>query len=774
MERIDGLPLDAFCDSRRSTVEERLALFLKVCGAVQYAHRNLLIHRDLKPSNILVDNEGEPKLLDFGIAKRLAAEAGVAAQPTRFDARPLTPSHASPEQVRGTAITTASDVYSLGVLLYRLLTGLGPYGSAPRQELERAICERLPARPSAVVLGRGRLEMGAESESGGERELGTEETRARARRLAPQRLSWRLRGDLDTIVLKALAKEPERRYRSVAELAEDVERHLASRPIAARPDTATYLAWKFARRHRAAVLFAATLVSLLVVWIVDLEVQQRRLGREKRRAQQALAFLVEAFQRAGPPTAPGAPVPATAVLDSAARSIERDLAAQPEMQARLMTSIGLAYWDLRRETDASRLFERALAIRLAQGDRVSKEVAQGWELVAITRQARDDLASATAAARHAVELQRKLDPADSVGLASSLNVLGDILSTRKPSPEAERLLEEAVRLAQRGGGEEAGRLAHYLISLGRAKLALSKDQEAERLYRRAFLLQRRSLSPDDPLLLYNEQKFAFALSRLGRSREAESRLRRIAGRQMALAVPETDRAATLGNLSSVLESAGKLDEAIAVRREMLSILMRHLGPRDLRTSGAQQAMARLLFTSGRLDEGRRLADQALATNRKVAGDRSMSTAGTLLTLANFERGAKRYERGIELASECLSIFEEWLGADHWLLVNPLREIAGGLMEQKKFAAALPHLERARALLVRADSKVSAQRSMTDVMLAQALIRVGRGEEAGPILRDSERRLTAEFGPADSRLVCIRNLLKVVDQLAHTRQMRTAL
>jgi eukaryotic-like serine/threonine-protein kinase len=257
MELIDGLPVDEYCDRHRLTIDERLALFLRICAAVQHAHQNLLVHRDLKPANILVTPEGEPKLLDFGIAKQLEPAAEIEAR-TRTGLRVMTPSYASPEQVKGGAITTASDVYSLGVLLYELLAGRGPYQveeGAPPYELERAINEQEPEKPSTALLWPGKP---------------SAEEIAAARGSRPAALQRRLVGDLDIIVLTALRKEPARRYASVAGLAADLERHLHDLPVSARPDTLRYRARKLVCRHRAAVMAASAVVLLVAALVAGL------------------------------------------------------------------------------------------------------------------------------------------------------------------------------------------------------------------------------------------------------------------------------------------------------------------------------------------------------------------------------------------------------------------------------------------------------------------------------------------------------------------------
>ena len=304
MEYVEGQPLDQYCDERKLDLRKRLKLFIDICAAVQYAHQNLIIHRDLKPANILVTADGTAKLLDFGIAKLLNHGNGsnTVSELTRMNERLLTPEYASPEQIIGGAITTASDVYSLGIVLYRLLTGLRPYdlsGAASQLEMERSICVADPPRPSANV--QRAMQSGAAE---GEQPIAA---LALARSVSPERLRRRLVGDVDAIVMRALRKEPQHRYSSVERLVADIRHYLDNEPVQARQGNWVYYTQRFVRRHTTAVVASVGFLMFLTAVAVVMSIQRQsiaaaleRATHDRERAEQVSDFMLDVFSAADP------------------------------------------------------------------------------------------------------------------------------------------------------------------------------------------------------------------------------------------------------------------------------------------------------------------------------------------------------------------------------------------------------------------------------------------------------------------------------------------
>lgn len=461
MEFVEGEPIDQYCDERRLSIRQRLELFLTVCRAVQYAHRKLIVHRDIKPSNILVSSDGKVKLLDFGIARILSDDRADsdAATLTRTGTLPLTPSYASPEQVRGESISTASDIYQLGVVLYELLTGCRPYEVSGRTpgETEQIICEEEPRRPSTAFMKTVLI---------GENQYGDLDGISRTRQAAPRQLRKQLRGDLDTIVLKALAKAPERRYESVAQFAGDIRRYLEGRAVSAVADSWLYRAQKFVRRHRVGVAATAIIALLLFGYAVTItrHSQRTELALEKARleaqkSEQITNFLMGMFEASDPAVAIGDTVTARVLLR---RGVERaeQLDDQPFVQAQMFDVVGRVYLNLGEYQNASSLLDRSLELRQSQlGDSHIQVGHSHYHLGLATHHT----GNYREAARHfeiAVEIYRLHPDYLSPEVASSFHYIAGIKNVRGSAAEGKALHREALNLRRELFGD-----AHPQVAL---------------------------------------------------------------------------------------------------------------------------------------------------------------------------------------------------------------------------------------------------------------------------------------------------------------------
>lgn len=684
MEYVEGGPITEFCDRQRLTIRERLQLFLDVCSAVHHAHRNLIIHRDLKPGNILVTQRGQVKLLDFGIAKLLnPGMTAIAAPVTRAAQRVLTPEYASPEQLRGDPLSTTSDVYALGVVLYELLTGSRPHESghpAPHELVNRVLQEE-PERPSAAVL----------------RSPDT----ASNRDATPEHLSRDLRGDLDAIVMMALRKEPARRYGSADLLAQDIQRYFDGLPIIAHKGNRWYHVRKFVRRHRVAVT-AAAIVATSLVGGAGIAVRQNAIAQQERdRAQQALAeaeqiteFLIGMFESNDPAQQRGKDVTAQDLLRRGQRQAE-ELRDHPLVQARMLEAIGRVYHATADYAQARALLERALSIREARLGVNHPDVAQTLSLLTETLRYQGRYVDADAAAQRALDIRVRAFGPDHPDVGASLMQAAAMAIFRADLDRAIDLTRRGVAVLERSSASQQT-LAAALSTLGATLSRRGEYEEAERHLRRAIAINR-NLGAEQPQLANSIMSLAYVLDELpGRASEVEALYREgMEMRRRTLGADHPLYAYALGDLSIFLQGQGRNNEALQLAQQHVDLVTQIFGAEHPRTAEALSTSARALHRVGRTSEAIVVARRSAELRGTSLGRDHNSYGAALHTLAIMLHAHGSTAEAEQLMHQAIAIFTNSSGgAESGLVALAYSDLGGFALDARRYKAAEQSLQHA--------------------------------------------------------------------------------
>lgn len=635
MELIDGERIDRYCDAHRLSVHRRLGLFLKVCEGLQFAHRNLVIHRDLKPGNILVDATGTPKLLDFGIAKliprdvagELSSLRSGGVDETRWtEGRPMTLWFASPEQVLGDPITVASDVYSLGVLLYLLLTGRLPYQYTDSEILFSSVCRETPRPPSEVValdeeaaIGPGRVAFLKAAEV------------AAQRGATPETLHRCLAGDLDAITAKTLSKVPARRYGSVEELAADVRRYLGLLPVEARDGNHLYRAGKFVRRNRwavgtaAAFLLVVAMFTMVLFNFLQVARAQRDLAEAERdRAESLSTFLEELFQEADPNKAAGREVTVREFLDPGRRLLmAAGLKEEPEARVRALKTLGRLYFDLGYYREARELLAEEVRI-LREIDAQSLDLASASNNLAVAYDRTGSPELAESMYREVIAIRKRLGKEED--LRKPMNNLATNLMNRGEVEQAAEIYRETLEMRRRAleqataedRADAAKDLATSLRSLATALLHQGKLDEAEPLLVEALDIRRRELGPRHTDVAQVLSSLGLLRQLQGRFEEAEELLEEALAIRSARYDPDNDFVAqSKKELASVLLDRGQVTEAIRLLEEALAVFRRKKTADNWRVAEAESVLGACYMAEGRYEDARPLLESGYRALSKV-------------------------------------------------------------------------------------------------------------------------------------------------------------
>ncbi len=571
MEYVKGVPITDYCDRHCLPTRARLELFRQVCDGVQHAHQKGIIHRDIKPSNVLVAVQGEkpiPKIIDFGLAKATAQRLTERTLFTEHGQLIGTPEYMSPEQAdfTGLDVDTRTDVYSLGLLLYELLVGALPFDSKELREggldvIRRKIREEQPARPSTRVT----------------RLKDQSSTVAEKRGTDPAALSKRLRGDLDWIVMKALEKDRTRRYASASDFAADIERHLVHQPVQASPPSTVYRFRKFVARHKTGVAAGALVLAALILGITGTTIglfravrAQRVAHEEAEASRQVSEFLEGLFAVSDPGEARGNSITAREILDNGGEKIARELADQPLVQARLMTTMGRVYRRLGLYDDARPLLENALETRRRELGEDALDVARselelGWLMSEI-----GDYQAALPLFEHALHVQEKALDTEHPDVARTISSMANVHNRTRRFDEARGLHERALAIRENTLGPDHPDVSNSLNLLGNVHVATGDYESAIPLYERALAIREKALGEDHPRV-----------------------------------------AVVLGNLANAYWSLGDFDAARPLNARALAIQEKVLGPDHPALANALNNMANLLSASGDYAEAQKIHERAL-------------------------------------------------------------------------------------------------------------------------------------------------------------------
>ena len=734
LEYVDGIDLRTYCDQRRLDIRRRLHLFLTVCGAVSYAHSHLIVHRDLKPSNMLVTSDGDVKLLDFGIAKLIDSDASHASLQRVF-----TPEYAAPEQVRGDAVTTAVDVYALGLLLYDLLTGRRPYkaNNSTPAAYERAILDQEPTRPSMAF--------------GNDESSGALSTPAARSTLASQQTLHALRGDLDAIILKALRKQPEQRFASVADFADDIRNYLARRPVDARRGGWRYRSSRFLRRHALAAILSSIAVVALVsglamaLWQADEARLQRDLASsEADKSQQTVQFLLDIFRSADPASTKGEKITAEELLKSGAERAEHYRFTDPSVQFDLLMAMGEAYLGIGEKKEAFELFQRALDVQVKRLPDATEKRVHGLTLFARSQDGLDDLKGAAANLQEASRLlpdeARESELAADLAMTRGINRMsqGDISGAIEDMSQGASLY---VKL--RGAADDIA--ANAAITLSWAYDDQDRHAEARTLLE-PIVAALRASDAANPVRLadaldalantYGTSAEAAAASQM--RKEALEITRRVYGNTHPYV------GTRLNNLSFSLMRSHDYAGANAAMKQGIEVRKAYDLPTSRRFSSYLNNLASTEYALGHWSEAEQLWTQALAIRRTAAD--TTDTAFTLTGRAGAQRELSNLDGARRSIDEAVALLRAHASP------KPTH-LARTLIEHTEVDLALGIVlcldaEEAVALMAENASADNPQRLYVNAVAAGCVLRNTDNEINRQRVNDAQAAMRAEF-PADS-------------------------
>lgn len=647
MEYVEGTPLYVHCDEHTLTIEQRLDLFKSICEAVQYAHKNAVIHRDLKPANILVKEDGTVKVLDFGIAKLLEPEdPDQTLFQTRTGARMLTLGYAAPEQIINDPITTATDIYSLGVVLYELLAATSPFDMDEKNlsEIESLIRTKTPRKPSTKY---SELSQPERNKAASQRAANT------------NTISNKLKGDLDAIVMKTLRKDPEARYNSVDQLLQDLNRLHNNLPLIARKDTVRYKTSKFINRHKTGISVTAAFVLMIIgfigfhTWQITEERNQAQLEAEK--AKETSQFLVSLFSASNPSETLGDTIRVRTILERGLKQINQ-LQAQPEVQSQMLQTMGNVYRNLGEYDKAEKLLTRSLKIQTKIFGEQSAKVASVYNDLGGLHQKAQEIQKAEPNYKKALKIRKSVLGTEHLKYAETLSDLGALMRLKNNLDSAQTLYNKALSIRRNKLNSNHPDVANSLNNLGVLQKAKGHFQKSQEYYQEALKIRRNHLGKNHPKVANVMNNLAVLYRTMGKFDLAEQYYAQTLDiRKQVYGQNHPLTAQSLNNFAGFLVDQGNYDQAETYYRQALQVRKNFLGPSHIQTGTAYNNLANALFEKSQLDSAGQAYRNAiniyassLGEKHRYVGIVKSNLAKTLTAKNELEAAEKTFDKALTI------------------------------------------------------------------------------------------------------------------------------
>lgn len=736
MEHVDGLPITQYCDQHRLNISQRLNLFRAVCSAVHHAHKNLIVHRDLKPSNIIVTGSGDLKLLDFGIAKLLDDSENQ--QFTRTGMQLHTPAYASPEQLINDPITTASDIYALGILFYELLTGRRPFEiKRSEQEFRELVLTGQPVKPSDAVTEIVSITNKTQ----------TAETISQCRSTRVQGLKRTLAGDLDTICMMAMHREADRRYTSASEFASDIQRHLDGLPVSARPDSRIYRLNKFIKRNKASVSIASlavlSIILITIFYTSQLKLQRDIAIKERQKSDEVVRFVTGLFEYSKPSRRLGQDISAKDLLDEGANRIQFELVDQPLVQQTLKQVLGEVYYKLGQEQKALDLLTDALAKQRELLGENHLDVATTKLVLALVHQDRGNYDFAAELLSQALQTKKKLLGELHFDVAEVLSVFAYMEQMRGGYPQAETYFKKGLDISEQLSNGDNVYLAKLTKQLGGFYRYLDRNSEAEPLLRKALAMQVRIYQGGPhPDINSTKRELAALLRSTGEYQESKRLyLEVIESRTKILGPDHPELGNTWNSYSLLLTRMDDYEGALAANIRFIEILKRAYSEATPSLAAAYFNQASMLRDLDRYSEAIKHYRLASETQDLVGlPEKHVHRAFPIAGIASVYVDQKNYEEATQLYRKVLALRRESLSDDHKTVIDAKNSLGGALTGLKRYKEAEELLLESyqQSLKTRGSKDGRTQRAMRKLIeLYKASGQSNQVEEFSKLLLESQ-------------------------------------